>query len=82
MSWMRVARPAIMVRIGRTVLALEGDLDLLAIDLDVARDHVDEIAFHRFDDLGREREMIGHEHEPQALLRSARARRRAGEEPP
>src|ERR1700728_2478467 len=45
----------------RAVLAFEVDLDLVAIDFDVARDHVDQVSLHRFDQLWRQFEMIGHQ---------------------
>ena len=49
------------------LLLLERDVAVRGVDLDVARDHLDQIVLERLDDVGREREVIGEQDEAQAL---------------
>ena len=46
----------------------EGDVDVLRVDVDVPRDDFKQVRLQRFNELRREREMIGKQNEPQPLL--------------
>ena len=47
---------------------LERHVDVRLIDLDVARDDGEQVGLQGLDDVRREREMVGEQDEPQALL--------------
>ena len=52
----------------RVIVPFEIDLDLFAIDFNVAGDDFDELALHRIDHFRCECKVIGHQHQLQPLL--------------
>ena len=47
---------------------LERHIDVLGVDVDVARDHLEQIGLQRFDEFRRERQGVGEQNEAQPFL--------------